>query len=379
MQRGTEAAAQTSLNCAACGEQNAPGRLFCHRCTAPLEVASLHELNDADLAECAAALLRVVASTNSTQTASGAADSDLWLAYLSAFWLRPETALVLYAEALAQRAMHLPEGSWLDLGCGDGIHAALYSGWRFEAAFDAFQSLDAGAKDVYNHWDAAAFHADITRKGRAIELGIDIKSSAVERARALGAFKTVAEADATRLAAADKTFAVIYSNMLRDLGDPLPAALNECRRVLRDDGRLLLSAMTPAYRDSLYFAPAARAAEENGDGETARRLIRLDRGRSVFCQRQLSVEQWNDLLRPHGLVVDSVVPIVGQTVMRFWDVGLRPFTSSLLRFREHWVRTGMLARVKSAAMPLLERAMAPLAGRLHEGETCMHLLSVRKQ
>ena len=167
--------------------------------------------------------------------------------------------------------------------------------------------------------------------------------------------------------------------MLRDLGDPLAAALDECRRVLRDDGRLLLSAMTPAYPQSLYFASAARQAADGQDMELAGELLRLDRGRSVFCQRQLTVEQWDELLAPHGLTIDAVRPITGALAMRFWDVGLRPFTATLLRCGTRWVQTGALGQVKALAIPLMHRLFGPLLERLHDGVACMHLLSVRKR
>jgi SAM-dependent methyltransferase len=212
-------------------------------------VVALHELTNADRRRCLAALFEVLAdSSRSSGESEGAIDHELWRAHLSAFWLRPETALVLYAEALAICALNLPaEAPWLDLGCGDGIHAALYSGWRFEPVFDAFASLDLGVADMYNRFDPAEFSAGVERVGRRVDYGIDIKETAVARAKALGVFADVRQADATALPLADGSVGLIFSNMLRDLGEPLPAALRECRRVLRPEGTLLLSAMTPAY------------------------------------------------------------------------------------------------------------------------------------
>jgi SAM-dependent methyltransferase len=373
-----------SQHCQACGETNPSGRLFCHRCTAPLSVVSLNELNAADLAECGGALIDVLSRVQSLANAPVAdqppLDEELWSAYLRAFWLRPETALVLYAEALAvQSIQNEAVGPWLDLGCGDGIHAALMAGWRFDAAFDAFQSLDPSAKDVYHHFNAGKFSSQVTRRGRAATWGIDIKPTAVTRAGALGVFGQALQADATRLPLEDNSVSVIFSNMLRDLGDPLPASLAECARVLREDGRLLLSAMTPAYPSTLHFAPDAREAEMRGDLDRASALLRLDRGRSVFCQRQLSVEQWNELLQQAGLEVAQAIPVAGHLVMRFWDVGLRPFTSTLLSWRQHWASTGRLSEVKQQALALLRRWLDPLARQLHWGATAMHLLAIRKR
>jgi SAM-dependent methyltransferase len=365
--------------CAACGHANDSAALFCVRCTAPLAVVALGDLSDADRRVCLSALLQMLADGLKNEPAPVPAlhDGALWLAYLSAFWLRPETALILYAEALAIRSAST--GSpWLDLGCGDGIHAALYSGWRFDPVFDAFQSLDISAPDIYHHWDEKDFAVSTTTRGPTVAHGIDIKSTAVDRAKALGIFASIRQSDATRLPIADKSIRTIFSNMLRDLGEPLPAALQECRRVLTDDGTLLISAMTPAYARHLHFAPAAREAQARGDEKNAQDLLRLDRGRSVFCQRQLSVEDWKRLLAEHGLQLKSVHPIVGPAAIRFWDIGLRPFSIALLKQRAVWKNAGVLGQVKSGMVDLMAQALEPLIRQLALGEPCMNLLSVGK-
>lgn len=382
MDGGTFRDPQHSATCAACGQPNAPDSLFCVRCTAPLAVASLHELDETDLALCRSALFELLAdSTRPSSSAPAQLNDSLWTSYLSAFWLRPETALILYAEAAAVRAVcnERTARPWLDLGCGDGIHAALTAGWQFDPAFDAFQCLDLGAKDVYHHWDAASFAANVTCRGTSIDHGIDIKPTAVSRAAALGTFAHVACADARALPVPDSSVATIFSNMLRDLGDPLPAALRECRRVLSDDGLLLLSAMTPKYADSLYFLPAARRAQAAGDNNLARRLLRLDRGRSVFCQRQLSVPQWEPLFAQAGLKLIDAVPMVSPEVIRFWDVGLRPFSPALLCQRQAWADSGILSAVKPAAVQLIAAQLDPLVRRLNAGDAhCMNLLVARR-
>jgi SAM-dependent methyltransferase len=366
--------------CPVCNHDNPPTALFCARCTSPVAVVPLHELTDPDRRQCLAALFEVLAQASSAPAQSATIDADLWQAYLSVFWLRPETALILYAEARALHALNLSASiPWLDLGCGDGIHAALYSGWRFDPTFDAFASLDLAAPDMYNRFDPTQFSVRIERAGRRVDHGIDIKSTAVARAQALGIFDHVHQADATALPLPEASIGVIFSNMLRDLGDPLPAALKECRRVLTDDGVLLLSAMTPAYAPSLYFAPAARQAEAQGDTERASQLLKLDRGRSVFCQRQLTTDQWQHLLSAAGLRLHAVHPIVGDRAIRFWDIGLRPFIHALLAQRQSWQTANVLREVKPSLLAGLNYLLQPLLDSLTQGTPCMQLLEVRKQ
>ncbi len=89
--------------------RNDSASLFCSRCTAPLAIASLADFTDDDQRACLAALFSTLAYglRNASADVLAIADSDLWRGYLSAFWLRPETALILYAEALAIRSVAL--------------------------------------------------------------------------------------------------------------------------------------------------------------------------------------------------------------------------------------------------------------------------------
>ena len=147
---------------------NDPAALFCVRCTAPLAVVALGELTPADRRKCFAALLQVLADATNHDSPPTSLEHDetLWRSYLSAFWLRPETALILYAEALAIRRANVA-APLLDLGCGDGIHAALYSDWRFDPTFDAFQSLNPTAADIYHHWNPAVLERFCERHAAA--------------------------------------------------------------------------------------------------------------------------------------------------------------------------------------------------------------------
>ena len=362
--------------CVVCDRENRPDAIFCDRCTYPLRVANLADLSESEKRLCLARLFDEL--SNATRDVSGAdlLDVDLWHAYLSAFWLRPETAIIEYREAMALRTI-APPGPWLDLGCGDGIHAGLYSGFQFDAGFDAFGGLDLSSSDFYNRFDPSQFRVRFERKASPVDIGLDIKPTAIARAKALGVFACVKVADATNLPLEARSIATIYSNMLRDLGESLDAALAECARVMRDDGQLILSAMTPAYASSLIFAPAALEAERIGDRPKAEQLLRLDRGRSVFCRQQLSIDQWNEKLARHLLRVDRVETIITQEITRLWDVGLRPFSLDLLRWRQSIDGDSLLA-VKRAAIALLDHVLRPIVSRASVGEPCMQMLVVRK-
>src|SRR5204862_43498 len=105
---------------------------FCTACIAPLRVVPLAALAD-DLDQSLTDLLETLADGRRTAPESPElADCALLRAYVSAFWLRPETALIQFAEAqVVAPLLAAADGPVLDVGCGDGIHASLLHGWRF--------------------------------------------------------------------------------------------------------------------------------------------------------------------------------------------------------------------------------------------------------
>ncbi|MFM2161331.1 MAG: hypothetical protein RLZZ383_843, partial [Pseudomonadota bacterium] len=354
------------------------------KCTAPVAVVGLNELDAQDLEECRAALWHVLAEcARDAREHPVHADHDeaLWRRYLSMFWLRPETALVGYSEALALRRLsHRCPEPWMDIGCGDALHLALYRGYTFPDEADAFGSLDLNARDIYDHWDPAAFNAFPSARGRPARWGVDIKPTAIARANAVGCCDELVQADVTALDMPDNSVGTIFSNMIRDRRDNLPEALASCARVLRPGGALLLSAMTPDYASSLYFAPASARASARGDTVTAQRYARLDRGRAQFCAQQLPIDAWRDRLADAGLVLTDHVPMMDSRLVRLWDIGLRPFSIPLVTTRNGWASAGVLPHVKAAVVQALASTLDPVVRLAFAGPTYgMHMLLAIKQ
>ena len=306
---------------------------------------------------------------------------ELLDAYLNLYWLRPETALWQTIDA---RTVHKWQDEYVrppvvDLGCGDGTHAATMFGTRFEESFDVFAGLDLQGADIFDAFDRQEYRPAIACRGAPVAWGVDIRPNMVRRAASLGVYEKLLVGDATRLPLPDASISTVYSNVLRDLpDDACEAALCEVGRVLRPGGHLVLPACTPAWRDSLYFYPRARGEAEAGNMQASRRMAELDRGRSVSFAQQISEREWQCRLEAFGLEIIAREPTHSRKTTRFWDVGLRPFVVPLL----HWVNgldPNTRVAVKRSFIAALRRPLvALLATPADEG--CPHVMYlVRKR
>lgn len=317
-------------------------------------------MDPSDLHASLTALLQTLGGAYRVAPGLPQSGDELFRAYLNAFWLRPETAVVqtLQARALAPLLASRPVPGFCDLGCGDGIHTSLLFGWRFAEEFDAFQALNLEAADVFDAPPAPGFRAEIAREGMPVPLGLDLKLSSVARAGRLGSFASVLQCDAARLPLRDGSLALIHSNALANLGDPaMDAALRECARVLAPGGSLLLASASSSYPEALYYGPRLRSA--GADRELAR-LQRLDGGRSRGLLRPWSEADWARRLASAGLRFELGTPCVPPEVLGFWDTGLRPYLRDLVRWTRGIADRRAFLELKRASIEVLERLLLPL-------------------
>lgn len=324
---------------------------------------ALPPLTTEDIQTCLGALLDTLVEARRAMGGVGPSDEGPFRAYLDAFWLRPETAVVqtLQARALSRYLDPPPASDFVDVGCGDGIHASLLFGWRFAEDFDAFQHLQPDAADIFDSRPQAGFAAPLVRPGTPVPLGVDIKASSVERTRALRTFAAVVRADATCLPIADGSIRTLHSNAIANLEDGvLDRSLRECARVLKPGGIALLASATESYPTALYYGPRSRAAAARGQMALASRLDSLDRGRSRGLLRARSEPEWRARLEQVGLVYEESVPCVPVPVLTFWDTGLRPFAPWLSRWAQAGRGTPVGLALKRGVVHALGALLSPL-------------------
>ncbi|MGF1632306.1 MAG: class I SAM-dependent methyltransferase [Phycisphaerae bacterium] len=373
--------------CRTCGRTQPADATLCVHCRNPLSpprkppaagdsaasAAALEHATDHTL--CLDALLATLAEARREPGACPPFDAGAWDAYLSLFWARPETALVLIAQhaAFADWLGDAAGLTLLDAGCGDGLHTAVMTGWRFDDAFDAFSTVTTNIADLFDA--PAVARPRITRRGGTRLLGIDLKANTLARARSLGCFAGLTRGDLTALPLPDASVDVLFSNMLGQLDDAsLRFALAEARRVLRPEGRLVASSLTPAFAQAAYFWNEADEAARRNNAPLADRLRTLDRGRHAF-ERLRDEPTWRAFLQEAGMKLLDRRGTIDVEVMRLWDVGLRPFAPALLARAAALRDADAWPVAKPMTLELLHAALDPLLGKtLNPQRPCMQML-----
>ena len=350
--------------CSVCGTHNHVDVQFCSECIAPLTLEPLSNLSFSDLTESLRSLLELISRVGKRCQASryNQHEDELLGAYLSAFWLRPETAFLQFSEAIhVYKLLQAADGPILDLGCGNGVHMSLLQGWRFASSFDVFRSVDLSRSDMFDSVSNHDYEVEVQRSGRITDFGIDIRRSAVQQTSELSTFRQVQLADVRNIPITHASLGCIYSNLIRDFSLPLlKQSLAECRRVLRPGGMLILISPTENYQDCLYYRPRAKLAESQGDLEAVVSLERMDRGRSHFCQQQLPLSSWKELMHISGLSLIDSIDFAPKPLIELWDAGLRAFSPALISWSQRFHSNEERDIVKKLVIDLEKQILSPV-------------------
>ncbi len=144
----------------------------------------------------------------------------------------------------------------LDLGCGDGLFAAILLGERTGA----------------------------------ISCGIDKSFDDILSARKTGVYRLLQVADLTNLPLADNSFGAAFSNSVFEHLVDIDGALREAFRVLRPGGKLILTAPNDRLADHFIAARVLRALRINHAARAMGNLANRVLGNRL-C---LSTEQWRE-------------------------------------------------------------------------------------
>lgn len=245
------------------------------------------------------------------------------------YWLRPENAVI--TTILANRLVKLPcEDPVLDMSCGDGtLMFTLFNG-VFSDEFDIFAStanlekVRSDNTDIYDYVDKEYQPKIIAKPARKIDYGFDIKKSMLHKAKSLGLYQTLINGDVCKgIGLVADTIGTIYINHTINAYVDLNSALQEIRRVLKQNGRAYISVYDLSiigFINGIYDAYSENLAKI------------IDRGLlSTFFLQRYSFSEWLNVFEKNGLKIENVYPLVGRDFVPYWCIGMRPVAPMLIK------------------------------------------------
>jgi len=221
----------------------------------------------------------------------------------------------------------------MEISCGDGATMFIHQGGEFPVDFDYFietkssEFKHSSFVDIYDLYSENFTIPTIKRPQFQIDVGTDWKQNFLNKASKLNFYKELVLHDNnnTPLPFSDKHFKTIFSNSIYWVDD-VEALLKDIRRMLRDDGTLVLELMTPYHLQPLKDMKAYLNDEA---------ISILDRKRSVTMPSCRSYAKWKELMIKNGFPVrSSKVIFPNKLLVQIWNIGLRPISHLLTQMTE---------------------------------------------
>lgn len=186
-----------------------------------------------------------------------------------------------------------------------------------------------------------------------VDVGVDPDASSLAEAAERGVYRSLVQADATRLPFPDASFATVVSNCVLEHIPDLDGVLAEIARVLRPGGRFVTTVPLRRLNDELG---GTRALEAIGAAAVA------DRYRRFFARIQrhhhmYEPDEWRIRLEAAGLTVDTSVGYMSARAARRFDLMHVTGVPNLVwrKLTGRWVPGAFPSR-----LALKERLLAPL-------------------
>lgn len=265
--------------------------------------------------------------------------------FLSAYWLRPETALWRTLDVESMKNFQFDSPS-LDLGCGDGTFSFLRVGGEFDKTFDVFMSVNHLDKfykniDVYDSFNDLEVKI-IKKPSYKIEVGVDHKQNLMNKAKKNGLYNEFVLADANnKLPFDNESFQSIFSNIVYWLNNP-ENVLKEIYRILKHGGKCCLMLPNITYLESSFYYQLFEKEKK----EEFKFLEFIDRGRIKENLKVVKTyQEWKKIIEEAGFEIEECVPHLSKTLIQIWDIGLRPIFPMLKRMTER-IDTESLMEIK---------------------------------
>ena len=342
-----------TVTCPVCNKETDANINFCSYCRYPIGVKKIKEFKTEELKILLSDLFEVIAY-DSKPPFNKKEVSELYDELLHLNWLRPESALLSFIEArilltLRDKYMKYP---LLDLGCGEGLFTSVLFGARVNRKYDAYEAIDFSKPDIYDTHTELPRDFFITRP-KPIGFGVDIKESAVRKAKNAGIYDDVRRGDIRKLPFEKCSVSSVFSNMIDDIKkDDLETVFREIGRVLKSNGHFIFTTPTERFRKFLLYYNKAQSSKKRGDTDKYKLYSAFDRGRSEWEPRPLSI--WRGLFKKVSFEMVEYIEYAPGNVIKFWDTGFRPYFYYLMGARSMIRSNHMLLGLKNIWIEILK-------------------------
>ncbi len=211
---------------------------------------------------------------------------ELMARFLHVYPFQPATALFRAVEINQVARFPFPNGTGLDLGCGDGLLTSIL----FE------------------------------RTGPRNVIGIDPDPAEIEAARRLGLYQALHVAPGNAMPVADSACDWVFSNSVLEHVDDIPGIFAEVARVLKTGGTFLFTVPGPQFHACLGGPLLPWVGRERYFAELDAR---------VAHRRYWGEQRWQAALSEVGLQISSARRYMSRRELRRWE-GLSRMTAGIL-------------------------------------------------
>ncbi len=362
--------------CPICRKETPLENNFCLYCRYPISVKKINEFTKGELALYLSDFLEVIRDNKSFFNNKELEEIYTELIYLN--WLRPESALFRFIEAdvllgFKEKYLNYP---LLDLGCGDGLFISILFGARINKIYDAYESIDFSKTDIYDDYKKSPENFLIEKSGR-IGFGIDIKKNMVMKAKNLGTYDEVKLGDARALPFENNCVNSVFSNMIDDIKEEeLEQVFREANRILKKGGYFVFTTPTQRFREFLLYYNKAQESKKQGDMEKYKLFLELDRGRSEWEPKSLSL--WKELFKKTSFELVQYVEYGSKDMLQFWDTGFRPFFHYLMDVRNILKHNEMLLHAKGVFVEIMKNYLLKYAKNQISSEGAFSIIVAKK-
>jgi SAM-dependent methyltransferase len=232
--------------------------------------------------------------------------------YLSAYWLRPVTALVRSLEAELLQLSEAPIEGSVELACGDGVNSFIARGGKLPEEFDVFQSVPlpsaesffSGKLDVYDTRQEVLPTA-IPNDRIYWQTGLDHKQNLLDKAALIHCYKNLVCQDLNQgLPLESESASFVFSNSIYWVKN-VDALLRDIHRVMRKDGIAKFVIISPSFYENMAWSKLQNFG--------FRSLI--DMGRHAHYQQLLSQSEWEKKFKAAGFKVNQVTPTFNRSLV----------------------------------------------------------------